>query len=77
MEIIEAILARHSVRDYSSRPVDKETVMKILDVAGRSPSGGNGQPWEVFVASGVTIERIRKMYQERSRAGTGGPGGPG
>lgn len=77
MDVIEAILARHSVRDFSSKAVPKETVMKILEVATRSPSAGNGQPWEVFVASGATIERIRKKYQERSQSGTGGPGRPG
>jgi nitroreductase len=78
MEVIEAILARHSVRDFSSRPVPRETVMKILEAATRSPSGGNGQPWEVFVASGATLEKIRKVYLERFQSGPGGPppGGP-
>jgi nitroreductase len=77
MDVIKAILARHSVRDFSSKPVPKETVMKILEVATRSPSGGNSQPWEVFVASGATIEKIRKKYQERSQGGPAGPGRPG
>ena len=76
MDVIKAILARHSVRDFSSKPIAKETVMKILEVATRSPSAGNGQPWEVFVASGATIEKIRKMYQERSQSGTGSPPEP-
>jgi len=76
MDAIEAILARHSVRNFSSKPVAKETIMKILEVATRSPSGGNGQPWEVFVASGATIEKIRKMYQERSQSGTSGTARP-
>jgi nitroreductase len=73
MDVIEAILARHSVRDFSSKSVPRETVMKILEVATRSPSGGNGQPWEVFVASGATLERIRKVYRERFQSGSGGP----
>ena len=76
MDAIEAILARHSVRDFSSKPVPKETVMKILEVATRSPSGSNGQPWEVFVATGATIERIRKMYQEYPQGGAGDPAAP-
>ena len=76
MDTIKAILARHSVRDFSSKPVAKETVIKILEVATRSPSGSNGQPWEVFVASGATIEKIRGRYQERSRTGAGGVGRP-
>ncbi len=77
MDVIEAIKARHSVRDFSSKPVPRETVMKILEAATLSPSGGNGQPWEVFVASGATLEKIRSVYQERSQSRTGGPGGPG
>jgi len=76
MDVIEAILARHSVRDFSSRPVPEETVMKILETALRSPSGGNSQPWEVFVAAGATLERIRKVYKERSQGGTGAPAAP-
>ncbi len=76
MDTIEAILARRSVRDFSSKPGAKETVMKILEAATRSPSGSNGQPWEVFVASGAVMEKIRKVYQERSQAGTGGTARP-
>jgi nitroreductase len=73
MDIIEAILARHSVRDFSSKPVLKDTIIKILEVATRSPSGGNSQPWEVFVASGATIEKIRKRYQEKPQGMPRGP----
>ncbi len=76
MDVIEAILARTSVRDFSNKTVPKETVMKILEAATRSPSGGNAQPWEVFVATGATLERIRGVYQERYREGGRGPGGP-
>ena len=78
MDVIEAILVRHSIRDFSSKSVPQETIMKIMEVATHSPSGGNGQPWEVFIASGVTIKRIRKVYLERFMSGSGGlpPGGP-
>ena len=75
MDVLEAIQARHAVRDFDCTPVPKETVIKILEAATRSPSGGNGQPWELFVASGGTMENIRKAYQERLRGGP--PGGPG
>jgi nitroreductase len=76
MDVIEAISTRHSVRDFSSKPVPKETVMKILELATLSPSGGNSQPWEVFVASGATIEKIRKIYQEHLQSGTEIPNRP-
>jgi nitroreductase len=76
MDVIEAIMKRSSIRDFSSKPVPKETVMKILEAATRAPSGGNGQPWEVFVAAGKTLEKVRQEYQERAKSGAGGPGGP-
>ncbi len=73
MDVIEAIAARRSVRAFSPAPVQRETVMKIFEASLNSPSGGNGQPWEVFVAAGATLERIRNAYQERAKAGPGGP----
>jgi nitroreductase len=74
MDAIDAILNRHSVRDFSPKPVPKETLMKIFEAALNSPSGGNGQPWEVFVAAGAKMDRIRKIYKES--AGGPPPGGP-
>jgi nitroreductase len=69
MDVLEAILARHSVRDFKSDPIPKETVMKILEVANHTSSGGNGQPWEVFVATGAALERIRIKYTAQPKAG--------
>ena len=77
MDVLEAIQARHSVRDFLSTPVPKDIIMEIMAAATRCPSGGNGQPWEIFVASGATMENIRKAYQERAQEQAGGPGGPG
>jgi nitroreductase len=76
LDILEAIQARHSVRDFLSTPVPKYTIIQIMAPATRSPSGGNGQPWEVLVATGATLDNIRKAYRERAQAPPGGPGGP-
>jgi nitroreductase len=76
MDVLEAIQARHAVREFDCRPVPQETIEKIMEAALRSPSGGNGQPWEIFVASGTAIENIRKAYQERTRPLAGGPPPP-
>ena len=76
MDVLEAIQSRHSVREFLPRPVPKDIVMKIFETATRSPSGGNGQPWEIYVASGTVIETIRQAYQERALQATGAPPGP-
>ena len=76
MDILEAIQTRHSVRDFLSRPVPKDIVMKIMQAATRSPSSGNGQPWEIFIASGATLEKIRQAVLERAALAAAVPVGP-
>lgn len=49
-----AITSRRSVRAYLPTPVPRETLEQILDVAARAPSGGNTQPWKVYVLTGDT-----------------------
>jgi nitroreductase len=73
MDILEAIQTRHCVRDFEARPVPKDVVMNILAAANRSPSGGNGQPWEVFVAAGATLEGIRRAYLDCAQRAPAGP----
>ena len=48
----EVIRGRRSVRAFLPTPVSKETILEILDVAARAPSGTNTQPWQVIVVSG-------------------------
>jgi nitroreductase len=76
MDVLEAIQARHSVRDFLPNPIPKDTIMDIMAAAIRSPSGGNGQPWEIFIACGDTLERIRKIYLERAQEEPGEPPAP-
>ncbi|MDR2356989.1 MAG: nitroreductase [Oscillospiraceae bacterium] len=64
MDVIEAIESRRSVRAFLPKPVDRDTLDAILEAASRSPSWANSQPWEVFVATGGTLERIREGYGE-------------
>jgi len=69
MNIIEALHSRHSVRAFKPDPVDKETLLKIMQAANQAPSWGNSQPWEVFIAGGETLERLRRAFLERFDAG--------
>lgn len=69
MNVTEAMDARRSVRAFLSSPVEREKLEAVLKIAARSPSWANSQPWEVFVASGDTIDRIKKGYAEKYVAG--------
>jgi len=49
MNIREAIRTNGSVRQFTPEPVDRATVLSILDDARYAPSGGNRQPWRVAI----------------------------
>ncbi len=65
MDPIEAIRSRYSTRSFKPDPVPKEIIMKILESATRSPSSGNSQPWEIYIAGGEVATRIRQSYLDR------------
>lgn len=53
-----AITSRMSVRAFTQQPVPRETVMDLLDVASRAPSGTNTQPWKVYVLQGASRDTL-------------------
>lgn len=53
-----AITTRMSARAFSQRPVPRELVQDILEVACRSPSGTNTQPWKVYVLQGQSRDQL-------------------
>jgi len=54
----DAIVSRRSVRAFLPTPVPEATIREILEVAVRSPSGSNIQPWKVHVLTGAARERL-------------------
>ncbi len=48
----EAITSRMSARAFLPEPVPRATLMHLLEVASRAPSGTNTQPWRVYVLQG-------------------------
>ena len=53
-----AITSRRSVRRFLPRPVAREVVEQILDLARCAPSGTNTQPWRVHALAGEAKARL-------------------
>jgi len=53
-----AITSRRSIRAFLPKPVAREDIEAILQVAARAPSGTNTQPWKVYVLTGEKRERL-------------------
>ena len=54
----QAIASRLSVRAFLPDPVERDTLMHLLDVASRAPSGVNTQPWKVYVLQGASRDTL-------------------
>jgi len=70
LNIIEAIRVRKSIRGFKPDPVPKEILREILEVATRSPSSENVQPWEITVVTGKLLDKIRQSNVEMLGSGT-------
>ena len=69
MDIIEAVGARKSIRDFRPDPVPKKILKEILESACRAPSAGNSQPWEFTVVSGDILDNVRQANIEKLNSG--------
>jgi nitroreductase len=72
----EGLRRRHTVREFSSRPVPKSVIETCLTAAGTAPSGANHQPWHFSVIGNAAMKsRIRAAAEEEERAFYGGRAG--
>jgi nitroreductase len=53
MEFFQVVGQRHSIRNYSSRPVEPEKLNRILEAANLAPSAANLQAYEIYVVAKV------------------------
>ena len=60
MNILDAIRDRQSIRSFKKEPIEREIVEKILNFAKFAPSGGNTQPWKVYVLNSEIMENLEK-----------------
>jgi len=76
MDVLEAIQERRSTRGFLDKPVEKETLERLLTLAAQAPSAINLQPWEFTVVSGEERKRLSRILVKRmrERAISCGPG---
>ena len=65
MNVSEAVDSRRSVRAFLNQPVDLGMLREVLERAARAPSGGNLQPWRLYVLSGDALSRLKDAMQLR------------
>ncbi|MFH1141107.1 MAG: nitroreductase [Chloroflexota bacterium] len=69
MELTEAVAFRKSIRGYKPDPVSREILTQVLELALRSPSTTNVQPWEITLVTGPVLDQIRQANVEAFESG--------
>jgi nitroreductase len=72
----DLIKRRHTVRDFSDKPVPRDIIETCLRAAGTAPSGANHQPWHFACVSDPAIKsKIREAAEIEEREFYGGKAG--
>lgn len=69
MDFETLVASRRSTRGYQDKPVPKDLMVDIVELAKRAPSSMNTQPWNFHVITGAPLELIREGNTERMLAG--------
>ncbi|MEO6472047.1 MAG: nitroreductase [Aeromicrobium sp.] len=67
IEVLERLLAdRWSCRGFLDKQVPRETIDRLLEIAGRTPSWCNTQPWHLSIVSGEATIKLREALMASS-----------
>lgn len=68
-QFLADIKRRHTVRDFSDRPVDKTIIENCIRAAGTAPSGANHQPWHfAAISSSIIKSAVKEKAEHEERA---------
>lgn len=65
----ELLRARYSARAFRPEQVDRGTIERVLELAQRTASWCNTQPWHTLVLSGEPLESLRRALFEHAAEG--------
>tara|TARA_B100001093_G_scaffold514398_1_gene588332 strand:- start:933 stop:1592 length:660 start_codon:yes stop_codon:yes gene_type:complete len=63
MNVSDAVLTRSSIRSFLSNPVSNKLIEKLLEKSSRAASGGNLQPWKVFVINNSSMNNFLEFQE--------------
>jgi nitroreductase len=62
--VTQAISERRSARAYLNQPVSADLVRDIIEIARRTPSSSNMQPWRLSVMAGSDLNRLKGAVRQ-------------
>jgi nitroreductase len=62
--VTQAISQRRSARAYLNQPVSADLIRDIIEIARRTPSSSNMQPWRLSVMAGADLDRLKGTVRQ-------------
>ena len=63
MLVSEAVLERKSIRSFTNQEVSNELIEKLLTLSSRAASGGNLQPWKIYVINNSAMNNFLEFQE--------------
>jgi nitroreductase len=63
MKVSEAVLARKSIRAFTDQKISVQLIEDLLNKSSRAPSGGNLQPWKIYVLNNDSMENFLEFQK--------------
>jgi nitroreductase len=70
MNVSDAVRERCSIRAFLKKPVSNKIIQDLLEKASRSASGGNLQPWKVFILNKNSMNDFLRFQENWTDAET-------
>lgn len=67
-DFFDLMAKRHTIRDFSDRPVPREIIERAVATAGRAPSGANHQPWFFAAVANPALKALIRAEAEAEEA---------
>jgi len=64
MKVSEAVFLRSSIRSFTDKPVDNQLIKDLLEQSSRAASGGNLQPWKIYVLNNQSMADFLSHQQK-------------
>ena len=63
MKVSDAVNSRKSIRAFLNTPIETSILINLLKKASRSPSGGNLQPWHIYLLNGNNMDDFKHFIK--------------
>ena len=64
MDVTQAVKARQSTRAFTDQEVSNALIQELLEKSSRAASGGNLQPWKIFILNNETMTNFLKFQED-------------